>query len=61
MKDQPQLEAWIGTADTNFVAFAQLDGFVEARMIVAVEHRPNLIGFFKRVSAVTATPSEPQR
>ncbi len=38
MKDQPQLEAWIGTADTNFVAFAQLDGFGEARMIVAVEH-----------------------
>ena len=50
MQDQPQLEAWIGTTDTDTVTSAQLDGIVKFRMIIAVEYRPNLV-LFERVSA----------
>ena len=46
MKDEPQLETRIGTTDTDMVTFAQRDGIVELMMIVTVEYRPNLIGFF---------------
>lgn len=43
MQDQPQLETWIGASDVDTVGFAQLDGLLEVRMIVTVEHRPYLI------------------
>ena len=53
MQDQPQLEAWIGTTDTDTVTSAQLDGIVKFRMIIAVEYRPNLV-LFERVSVAIA-------
>ena len=42
----------------NPVSITQCDRFVVVWMAVAIEHRPDLVGLFERVSATTAAPAE---
>lgn len=37
---------------------AKRDGLVEARMLVSVEYRPYLVGFFERIPLAPAVSSE---
>ena len=61
VQDQPEFKAWIGTADTNTVLFAKCYRFTEARMIVTVEYRPDLVGFFEGILSASAAWTKPLR
>ena len=47
-------QARIGTTDSDAIVSAQLQRFVEVRVLVPIEYRPDLIAVFERI-LLTAT------
>ena len=61
MQNKPKLETWIRTADVDAVSFTMRHRFLEARMFVPVEHRPDLVVFLERIFFPATAPVESQR
>ena len=51
MQDQPDFEARVRAADANVLVGAESNRFVEIRVFVAVENRPDLISFLEGILA----------
>ena len=60
VQDQPEFETRIGTANMDAIALAERNRLVETRMLVAVEHRPDLVPFLERILFSAAPPRKPQ-
>ncbi len=57
MQDQPKFETWIGAGNADAAPFAKRYSFIESRMIVSVEHSPDLVVFLKRFPAASTPRS----
>ncbi len=61
VQNQPKLETWVGAADVDAASFAERHRFVETRMLVSVEYRPDLIVFLERILFPATAWVESQR
>jgi len=53
MKNQPELKAWIGSANVNAFAFAQRDSLFIERMLISIKDSPHPIIFLERIPALS--------
>ena len=60
VQNEPKLETRVGTTDVNAVLFAKRRRFIEARMFVFVEYRPDLVVFLERILFPATAPVESQ-
>lgn len=60
VQDQPKLETRVGAADVDAASFAKRRRFVETRVFVSVEYRPDLVAFLERILFSPTVPVESQ-
>ena len=61
MQNQPEFDTWIGASNSDTGRFAIRHRLFELRMVIAVEHRPDLVVFLVGIFSAPSVPSKSER